>query len=173
MDTGTVTGIKGRSGDCGHIGVELSFSLYSPRPRCIHIFKASGSISHLSTLQAIKMKTGKGRRASRHRQSLVTLSRRHSLVKLLEGGDEGPPPLRRGLSLQEAPPPPRPPMQRRASLEDLEAQSCLLAPAVEGRIVPLVDPATRGRLEAERAAAAASSVIQEVEEIESPNHQSA
>lgn len=48
--------------------------------------------------QAIAMRTGRTRRQSKHRQSLVTLSRRHSLVKSLEcslGDMDGPPPLRK------------------------------------------------------------------------------
>ncbi|KAF5300545.1 hypothetical protein FQR65_LT09166 [Abscondita terminalis] len=43
--------------------------------------------------QAINMRMGKTRKQSKHRQSLVTLSRRHSLVKMLDGSElDGPPP---------------------------------------------------------------------------------
>lgn len=45
--------------------------------------------------QAIDAKLGKGGRHSKHRQSLVTLSRRHSMVQSLENLDlDGPSPNR-------------------------------------------------------------------------------
>ncbi|CAH2265647.1 jg15731 [Pararge aegeria aegeria] len=52
---------------------------------------------------AINVRTGKSR-PSKHRQSLVTLSRRHSLVKMLDGSElDGPPPLRRASSVAVEP----------------------------------------------------------------------
>lgn len=120
------------------------------------------------------MRQGKCRRLSKHRQSLVTLSRRsdihyeedystipsvfgalkhdnfsrHSLVKQLEGSEmDGPSPLRRNSHSNTSPdhhhshhhhgqvPPPR--LYRRASLDDLEHDSCLLAPTTENRIIKL------------------------------------
>jgi len=91
---------------------------------------------------------------------------RHSLVKMLDGvGGEldGPPPLRRGSTVDNAgdnrhspsPSPPHPHVHphppphthaqsrsrltRRASLDDLEQESCQLSPKIEGRIVILTD----------------------------------
>ncbi|VVC86374.1 unnamed protein product [Leptidea sinapis] len=76
---------------------------------------------------AIRMRTGRSKH-SKHRQSLVTLSRRHSLVKMLENSSlDGPPPLRRALT-------------RRASLDDLEQNACELAPKIENRIIILDKP---------------------------------
>lgn len=49
--------------------------------------------------QAINVRLGKARH-SKHRQSLVTLSRRHSMVQMLENLDlDGPTPIRRRISL--------------------------------------------------------------------------
>jgi hypothetical protein len=87
---------------------------------------------------------------------------RHSLVKMLDGvaGElDGPPPLRRGSTVDSAgdnrhSPSPSPPyphthphthaqsrnrLTRRASLDDLEQETCQLSPKVEGRIVILTD----------------------------------
>ncbi|KMY92833.1 uncharacterized protein Dsimw501_GD10747, isoform A [Drosophila simulans] len=78
---------------------------------------------------------------TKHRQSLVTLSRRHSLVQCLDSMDlDGPSPIRKlsvghhnksmdlthGNSQK---------MLRRASLDDLEQSTCDLAPQLEHRIV--------------------------------------
>lgn len=53
--------------------------------------------------QAIDMRMGKAKH-SRHRQSLVTLSRRHSMVQMLENVDlDGPSPVRRRISLSNTP----------------------------------------------------------------------
>lgn len=91
---------------------------------------------------------------------------RHSLVKMLDGvGGEldGPPPLRRGSAVDNAgdnrhspsPSPPHPHahphlpphthaqsrsrLTRRASLDDLEQETCQLSPKIEGRMVILTD----------------------------------
>lgn len=129
--------------------------------------------------QAIKMRLGKTKRNSKHRQSLVTLSRRHSLVKMLDGGElDGPPPLRRA-STTEAPPShshqhtshSHPRLTRRASLDDLENDSCTLTPKVEQRIVQLNDE-VRKELLCERQRLEADSVIQEVEENDTGSPQS-
>ncbi|KAL1115309.1 hypothetical protein AAG570_007340 [Ranatra chinensis] len=93
--------------------------------------------------QAIKMRLGKTKRPSKHRQSLVTLSRRHSLVKMLDGEElDGPSPLKRhgGMGGGDAggqQPSAKPMLTRRASLDDLEYETCLLAPKVERRIVKI------------------------------------
>lgn len=45
--------------------------------------------------KAIDLKLGKGGRHSKHRQSLVTLSRRHSMIQMLDHLElDGPSPLR-------------------------------------------------------------------------------
>nr|CAD7573237.1 unnamed protein product [Timema californicum] len=111
--------------------------------------------------KAIDMRLGKTRRHSKHRQSLVTLSRRHSLIKMLDTSTDldGPPPLRRsntmevgGTGMRHSPPQTHPShsphsaqpqrggrLMRRASLDDLEQESCQLSPKLEGRIVILTD----------------------------------
>ncbi|KAJ2938903.1 hypothetical protein O0L34_g17714 [Tuta absoluta] len=117
---------------------------------------------------AINVRTGKSRH-SRHRQSLVTLSRRHSLVKMLDS-IESTPTLRRASSTAEPPGPPHTlhgKLTRRASLDDLEQQSCDLAPRVEGRIILLDSPEKLSALEAERSRQGLDSVIREVDE---PDH---
>uniref|UniRef100_A0A1B6K7N1 5'-Nucleotidase C-terminal domain-containing protein n=2 Tax=Homalodisca liturata TaxID=320908 RepID=A0A1B6K7N1_9HEMI len=118
--------------------------------------------------EAIKMRLGKTKRTSKHRQSLVTLSRRHSLVKMLDSNElDGPPPLRRASTI-ETPTHGHamPRLTRRASLDDLEHDSCTLTPRVEQRIVRLT-PQIRQELLLERQRIEADSVIQEVEETDS------
>ncbi|KAK7079008.1 hypothetical protein SK128_013735 [Halocaridina rubra] len=101
---------------------------------------------------AIKTRLGLTRRNSTHRQSLVLLSRRHSLIR-----DDEPPSIpsrsnsRSSLgrsastdsALSAAPPPhcpsactrrPRGNLSRQESVSELETLACKLAPAVEGRI---------------------------------------
>ncbi|GLH01865.1 Protein 5NUC [Gryllus bimaculatus] len=128
--------------------------------------------------QAINMRLGKTKRPSKHRQSLVTLSRRHSLVKTLDGSSEldGPPPLRRGSSADigdrhcGSPSPPhiqRSRLTRRASLDDLEQESCQLMPRIEGRIV-ILNEEKRRELLLERQRLEQDSVIPEVEDETSP-----
>ncbi|CAG9131161.1 unnamed protein product [Plutella xylostella] len=102
---------------------------------------------------AIDVRTGKARH-SKHRQSLVTLSRRHSLVKMLDGSELAD---RRHCA---APPL----LTRRASLDDLEQQSCELAPKIENRIVVLDKPEKLQALLAEKARWEADTVIKEVDE---------
>ncbi|XP_054273801.1 trifunctional nucleotide phosphoesterase protein YfkN isoform X2 [Macrosteles quadrilineatus] len=128
--------------------------------------------------EAIKMRLGKSKRNSKHRQSLVTLSRRHSLVKMLDGSElDGPPPLRRASTI-ESPPPhthahshAQPRLTRRASLDDLEHDSCTLTPKVDNRIIRLT-PQVRQELILERQRIEANSVIPEVEEVESTSQNS-
>lgn len=108
--------------------------------------------------RAIDVRLGKSKH-SKHRQSLVTLSRRHSMVQMLETLDlDGPTPMRR-ISLSNVPNSNQTtnpylhhlqsqlrPMDasvrranfgRRASLEDLEQESCQLAPITHHRIIKL------------------------------------
>ncbi|XP_053618466.1 snake venom 5'-nucleotidase isoform X2 [Plodia interpunctella] len=120
---------------------------------------------------AIAVRSGKAR-PSKHRQSLVTLSRRHSLVKMLDGSElDGPPPLRRASSAAAEPahpPHPHHRLTRRASLDDLEQQSCELAPKIENRIVILDKPEKLQTLLAERTRWESDTVIKEVDDENSP-----
>ncbi|XP_028037737.1 protein 5NUC isoform X2 [Bombyx mandarina] len=119
---------------------------------------------------AINVRTGKSK-PSKHRQSLVTLSRRHSLVKMLDVNElDGPPPLRRASSAAVEPTPHsgHHRLTRRASLDDLEQQSCELAPKIENRIVVLDKPEKLQALLAERARWESDTVIREVEDENSP-----
>lgn len=76
---------------------------------------------------------------------LILTNFRHSLVKMLDGSElDGPPPLRRSSTVDA---PHSPPvihhntcmnrLTRRASLDDLEQESCQLTPKIEHRIVIL------------------------------------
>lgn len=63
---------------------------------------------------------------------------RHSLVKMLDGAElDGPPPLRRASTVET----PsfnnihHPKLTRRASLDDLEQESCQLIPKIDQRII--------------------------------------
>ncbi|XP_045472660.1 mannosylglucosyl-3-phosphoglycerate phosphatase isoform X3 [Harmonia axyridis] len=87
--------------------------------------------------QAINMRLGKTKKHSKHRQSLVTLSRRHSLVKLSDGNElDGPPPLRRSSRVPvNTNIVPISKLTRRQSLDDLEQESCQLIPKIDQRII--------------------------------------
>ncbi|KAG0415675.1 hypothetical protein HPB47_007158 [Ixodes persulcatus] len=87
--------------------------------------------------QAIKILTGVARPRTHHRQSLVCLSRRHSLVRTCEDVSVKAP-LKRGLSLDASA---RRGLfrQRQASLEDVEHETCKMEPKVENRIVILTE----------------------------------
>jgi len=90
--------------------------------------------------QAIKMKQGKaGRKASIHHQSLVTMSRKTSVVKQLESDGFLPP--NRGVSPCRSHSPAsdrgtKAPRRSKGipSVDQLEAVACKLEPKVEGRI---------------------------------------
>ncbi|XP_073972229.1 5'-nucleotidase isoform X2 [Rhodnius prolixus] len=111
--------------------------------------------------EAIKMRLGKCKRSSKHRQSLVTLSRRHSLIKMLDGEElDGPPPLRKSYTICQEGALPRSHFTRRASLDDLEQHSCLLAPEISNRIMKL-NSELRDRLILEKERLQADTVIQE------------
>jgi len=94
--------------------------------------------------QAIQMKTDKTRRTSIHHQSLVTLSRKTSVVKQLTE-DGLIPPSRvspsRSLSpisdMGKSRSPVRGRLCNQPSVDDLEHSACKLQPKVEGRIVKL------------------------------------
>lgn len=127
---------------------------------------------------AVKMRLGKTKRPSKHRQSLVTLSRRHSLVKMLDGEElDGPTPLRKSLSTAGDEPrelahgsqqhTDRPHFCRRASLDQLEAESCQLAPRIERRIVVL-DRKTAAEMLDRKSREVSDSVIPEETETNSP-----
>lgn len=77
------------------------------------------------------------RRPSRHHQSLVTLSRRHSLLRSMSSISgfhhdvTSPATLERTMSLS-----PRPSLSRQGNVfEDMEKVTCKLEPKVESRIV--------------------------------------
>ncbi|XP_077284564.1 mannosylglucosyl-3-phosphoglycerate phosphatase isoform X2 [Arctopsyche grandis] len=117
---------------------------------------------------AINMRTGRAKH-SKHRQSLITLSRRHSLVKMLDGSElDGPPPMRRASSIDTPSITPSTNshhrMTRRASLDDLEQESCQLTPKLEQRIVILDSPQKLNELLLQRSRWEADSVIKEVDE---------
>lgn len=72
---------------------------------------------------------------------------RHSLVKMLDGNElDGPPPLRRASTIES-------PtsiihhsgakLTRRASLDDLEQESCQLTPKIDHRIVVITNEEVR------------------------------
>ncbi|XP_037284244.1 snake venom 5'-nucleotidase [Rhipicephalus microplus] len=83
--------------------------------------------------QAVRILTGVAHPRTHHRQSLVCLSRRHSLVRTCEDVTMKPP-LKRGLSLDASA---RRGLfrQRQTSLEDVEHETCKMEPKVENRIV--------------------------------------
>nr|XP_024218519.1 uncharacterized protein LOC112211301 [Halyomorpha halys] len=114
--------------------------------------------------EAIKMRLGQCRRVSKHRQSLVTLSRRHSLVKFLDTGDlDGPHPLRKGSVIKSTK---CNPLTRRASLDDLERPNCQLAPKIDNRILKL-DKEVMEKLVNEKLKAEAEDTIEEEPETSS------
>ncbi|GJQ79237.1 hypothetical protein Trydic_g5481 [Trypoxylus dichotomus] len=118
--------------------------------------------------QAINIRQGKTKKHSKHRQSLVTLSRRHSLVKTLDGTElDGPPPLRRCSTVETSHQGLR--ISRRASLDDLEQESCRLTPKIENRIVLLNDEEVRQELLLMRQRFEEDSVIPEVDECSPQN----
>ncbi|GAB6023701.1 hypothetical protein CHUAL_008461 [Chamberlinius hualienensis] len=88
---------------------------------------------------AIKVFSGITPSRSRHRQSLVCLSRRHSVVKMWEGSlpSVSAHPLRRGASLDANAK--RSLFRRQTSLDDIERETCKLEPRVDGRIRILTD----------------------------------
>jgi len=126
--------------------------------------------------QAIKMKQGKaGRKASIHHQSLVTLSRKTSVVKQLESDGFLPP--NRGVSpcRSHSPASDRGTKGRRPSrskgvpsVDQLEAAACKLEPKVEGRIMQLT-PEVRRRLQGQKEADLRRLTITEVDEKSSPD----
>ncbi|XP_064466748.1 snake venom 5'-nucleotidase-like isoform X2 [Ornithodoros turicata] len=95
--------------------------------------------------QAIKILTGASHPQTHHRQSLVCLSRRHSLVRL-SGDITQRAQLKRGMSLDAAG---RRSMfrQRQASLEDVEHEVAKMEPKVENRIVVLTGEVEKTLLE--------------------------
>jgi 5'-nucleotidase len=122
--------------------------------------------------QAIKMKQGKaGRKPSIHHQSLVTLSRKTSVVKQLESDGFLPP--NRGVSpcrslspaISERGTKGRRPSRSKGvpSVDQLEAVACKLEPKVEGRIMQMT-PEVRRRLQGQKEADLRRLTITEVDE---------
>ncbi|KAJ6649497.1 Trifunctional nucleotide phosphoesterase protein YfkN [Pseudolycoriella hygida] len=118
---------------------------------------------------AINVRTGKAKH-SKHRQSLVTLSRRHSMVQMLEDLDlDGPSPVRRRISLVNQPKSVdishnKNKLCRRASLEDLEQVSCQLAPTIQHRIIVVESDEYTEQLIRKRQTMANTDVIKEDDE---------
>lgn len=105
--------------------------------------------------EAIKILTGTGgHHQTRHRQSLICVSRRHSVVKMYEMGGASPgepavtppPPgstgsnaltqhrnsiAKKGLNLDTR----KPIRERKTSIDEIEFEQCRLEPRLEGRIV--------------------------------------
>ncbi|KAJ8975213.1 hypothetical protein NQ317_000211 [Molorchus minor] len=123
---------------------------------------------------AINIRLGKTKKHSKHRQSLVTLSRRHSLVKMLDGSElDGPPPLRRASTVESSSSPPMhhtSRLIRRASLDDLEQETCQLTPKIEQRIVIINNEEKRQELILQRQRIEQDAIIEEVDDECSPQN---
>ncbi|ENN80067.1 hypothetical protein YQE_03543, partial [Dendroctonus ponderosae] len=122
--------------------------------------------------QAINMRLGKTRRQSKHRQSLVTLSRRHSLVKMLDGSElEGPPILRRASTIDTTSHNTHhtAKLTRRASLDDLEQETCQLIPKIDQRIIVITSEEKYHELVLRRQRVEQDSIIEEVDECSPQN----
>lgn len=122
--------------------------------------------------KSIDMRMGKAKH-SKHRQSLVTLSRRHSMIQMLDNLElDGPSPIRR-ISVTGASHPKcsenmsstnTSKLLRRASLDDLEQVSCQLAPSIQHRIVMIQTDDHLQSMLRKRETMANNSVIKEVDE---------
>ncbi|XP_041771895.1 snake venom 5'-nucleotidase isoform X3 [Anopheles merus] len=119
--------------------------------------------------KAIDVRLGKTHH-TKHRQSLVTLSRRHSMVQMLENLElDGPTPIRRKSSVT------LPKMEhicnnrgkllRRASLDDLEQNSCQLAPTIQHRIIMIQNQEHIQEMILRRETIENNSVIKETDEL--------
>lgn len=120
--------------------------------------------------KAIDVRLGKARH-SKHRQSLVTMSRRHSMIQMLENTElDGPSPIRRQSLRQQTfdfthmHHNVRPKLLRRASLDDLEQESCQLAPTIQHRIIQIQNEEHHQELLRKRETMERNSVINEVDE---------
>lgn len=121
--------------------------------------------------KAIDVRMGKAHH-TKHRQSLVTLSRRHSMVQMLENLElDGPTPIRRKSTVTQ-------PMRhasmehvnrgkllRRASLDDLEQSSCQLSPSIQHRIVVVQNQEHIHEMILRRETMEANSIIKETDEL--------
>ncbi|XP_021696045.1 uncharacterized protein LOC5575910 isoform X2 [Aedes aegypti] len=121
--------------------------------------------------KAIDVRMGKAHH-TKHRQSLVTLSRRHSMVQMLENLElDGPTPIRRKSTITQ-------PMRhasmehvnrgkllRRASLDDLEQSSCQLSPTIQHRIVVVQNQEHIREMILRRETMEANSIIKETDEL--------
>ncbi|XP_011186253.1 mannosylglucosyl-3-phosphoglycerate phosphatase isoform X3 [Zeugodacus cucurbitae] len=121
--------------------------------------------------KAINIRNEKTDHHTKHRQSLVTLSRRHSMVQMLEHLHlDGPSPIRKlsvgnqAKSVDHHTNSKAPKMLRRASLEDLEQASCELAPTVQQRVIQIQDEEHYKHLLLKSESFMKNSVITETEE---------
>ncbi|GIY98572.1 trifunctional nucleotide phosphoesterase protein YfkN [Caerostris extrusa] len=92
--------------------------------------------------EAIKVVTGAVHHKSRHRQSLICLSRRHSVVKMFEESSQPSTraPLKRGFSLDAVAKRNLFKLQQdKTSIDKVEHEQCKLEPKSEGRIMILTD----------------------------------
>ncbi|XP_055601484.1 snake venom 5'-nucleotidase isoform X1 [Uranotaenia lowii] len=120
--------------------------------------------------KAIDVRLGKTHH-TKHRQSLVTLSRRHSMIQMLENLElDGPTPIRRKSCINQ----PRyasmehvkrGTLMRRASLDDLEQNSCQLAPSIQHRIIIVQNQDHMHEMILRRETMEKNSVIKETDEL--------
>ncbi|XP_076354101.1 mannosylglucosyl-3-phosphoglycerate phosphatase-like isoform X2 [Tachypleus tridentatus] len=101
--------------------------------------------------ESIQVLTGAVHHRTRHRQSLVCVSRRHSVVKMYEDNNLQihRVPLQRGHSLDAAGKRNQFVTMKQTSLDDIEHEQCKLEPREEGRISILTEE-VRERLDRER-----------------------
>ncbi|XP_071038162.1 trifunctional nucleotide phosphoesterase protein YfkN isoform X2 [Parasteatoda tepidariorum] len=104
--------------------------------------------------ESIKVVTGAVQHKTRHRQSLVCLSRRHSVVKMFEDSSQtsSRAPLKRGLSLDAVAKRNLFKLQDKSSktsIDKVEHEQCRLEPKADGRIIVLTD-VVREQLERKR-----------------------
>ncbi|TMW42778.1 hypothetical protein DOY81_012142 [Sarcophaga bullata] len=120
--------------------------------------------------KAINLRTGKGGHHTKHRQSLVTLSRRHSMVQMLDNLElDGPSPIRKLSAGHQAKSIDLAntncsKMLRRASLDDLEQASCQLAPKIQHRIIRIQNEEHYNQLLMKKETSIKNSTITEAED---------
>uniref|UniRef100_A0A1A9X3Q6 5'-Nucleotidase C-terminal domain-containing protein n=1 Tax=Glossina brevipalpis TaxID=37001 RepID=A0A1A9X3Q6_9MUSC len=121
--------------------------------------------------KSISMRTGKAGHHTKHRQSLVTLSRRHSMVQMLDNLDlDGPSPIRKlsaghqQLKSADLVNMSNNRMLRRASLDDLEQASCQLAPKIQHRIIRILNQEHYNQLLMKKETSIKNEIITEVED---------
>ncbi|OXA43429.1 Trifunctional nucleotide phosphoesterase protein YfkN [Folsomia candida] len=155
----------------GHDGytVLANAEVLADSDQCLELSTAIQN--HFHAVQMVGQEVGSGTalnaKHSRHHQSLITLSRRHSLLRSMSAVHDlnhASPSLDRCNSLS-----PRPSLSRQGNVvEEMEKQTCLLKPMVEGRIVVIKDKNVLHDLMNERKDWEASRTIKEEDENVSP-----